>query len=43
MDNFQDFLMTLEDEQITGYSEAVAWDEEEVVNMKESDVPLEQS
>ena len=29
LDNFQDLLMTLEDERVTGYEEVLAWDEGE--------------
>lgn len=34
MDNLQDFLMSLEDESITGYAEAVAWAEEDPAEQK---------
>jgi hypothetical protein len=29
IDNFQDFIMTLEDEQVTGYAEVLAWDQDD--------------
>lgn len=44
MDNLQDFLISLEDESITGYSEAIAWAEEDPTELKlpvESDVKME--
>ena len=31
MDNFQDFLATVEDKNITGYTEALAWNENNII------------
>ena len=42
MDNFQDFLMSLEDESITGYSEAITWAEEEPKQQELIDGELKQ-
>jgi len=37
MDNFQDFVMALEDENISGYSEALAWSENDGLNDDDGD------
>ena len=34
MDNFHDFLATVEDKNMTGYTEALAWKEMKVITMK---------
>ncbi|CAH3033261.1 unnamed protein product [Porites lobata] len=43
IDNLQDFLMSLEDEQITGYSEPVAWKDFNDTNTESSEVERFQS
>lgn len=39
MDHFQDFLLTLQDERISGYAEAIAWKAEDDLNVLQQDPP----
>ena len=39
MDHFQDFLLTLEDERITGYAEPIAWKAEDDLNVLQQGPP----